>query len=203
MQWWLSPSRELSRAESEALLRRFVEASRRAEMTGLMNLARSSKELAEMVGEELCEACEAEVAFIIGRRSPAPPELVGSIGLSARESAAVLEDVLAVTALQMEIPRSVIGDDLLGIGARSVLVASAAGGAGQRVAVGVARLYDEAFHEAEVTLVDAVTGHLAHAIEHLWGREEVLLAQSQLISWLMPLRPVNVLEDLEGSIPDA
>ena len=150
-----------------------------------------------MVGEELCEACEAEIAFIIGRQSPAPPELVGSIGLTADEAAAVLDDALAATALELETPRVVIGDDLLGIGARSVLVASAAGAPAQRVAVGIARLYDEGFDEAEVTLVDGVTHHLAHAIEHLWGREEVLRAQSQLIAGLMSIRPVTAFEDVE------
>jgi hypothetical protein len=201
MQWWLSPSRELSPAESEALLRRFVEASRRAEITGLMNVARSSKDLADMVSEELCEACEAEVAFVIGRRSPAPPELVGSIGLSVDEAAVVLGDALAGTALELETPRVVIGDNLLQIGACSVLLASAASAPAQRVAVGIARLYDERFDEAEVTLVDAVTRHLAQAIDHFWGREEVLRAQSQLISWL--LRPPTVFEDVEESVSEA
>jgi hypothetical protein len=195
MQWWLSPSRELSPAESQALLRRFVEASRRAEITALMNLARSSLELAEIASEELCEACEAEIAFIVGRRrATALPELVGSIGLTGDEPAAVLDELLALSALELETPRVELGDDLLGLGARSVLLASAAGAQGERVVVGIARLYEQAFAEAEVTLLEAATRCVVHAIERFWGREEVLRAQSQLISSLLPLRPVSVRE---------
>src|SRR5919204_3323858 len=158
MQWWLSPSHELARAEAEALLRRFVEASRRAEITALMNLARSSMELGEIVSEELCEACEAEIAFIVGRRTTAaPPELVGSIGLTGDEVATLTEALLSLSALETEPARVQRGNDLLGRGARSVLTASVSGVDGQRVVVGVARLHEQRFDEAEVTLLDAVT----------------------------------------------
>jgi hypothetical protein len=193
MQWWLPPSRELAQAEWEALLRRFVEASRRAEITALMNVARSSGQLAEIVSEELCEACEAEVAFVMGRRAAAaPPELIGSVGLTDDEPAAVLDDALCLSALDAE-GRSVhLGDDLLALGARSVLIASAARMHGRQVVVGVARLWEQRFREAEMTLVEAVTPYVGHMIDRFWDREEVLRAQSQLISSLLPPGPVSV-----------
>src|SRR5919201_1406596 len=195
MQWWLSPSRELSPEESVALLRRFVEASRRAEITALMSLAHASAELGEIASEELCEACEAEIAFIVGRRGrAAPPELVGSIGLIADEPGAVLNELLALSALETETPRVHLGDDLLGLGARSLLIATAGGPQEERVVVGVARLYAQPFDEAEVTLVEAVTRCVGHALERFWGRDEVLRAQSQLISSMLPLRPVSLWE---------
>ena len=160
-----------------------------------MNLGRSSFELAEIVTEELCEACEAEIAFIVGQRgATAGPELVGSIGLTGHEPAAVLDDLLALSAFDTEKPHVERGDDLLGLGARSVLLAAATGAHGERVIVGVARLYDEPFHEAEVTLVNAVTRCVGHSLERLWGREEVLRAQSQLITSLLPASPVAVRE---------
>ena len=195
MQWWLSPSRNLAPADAQALVRRFVEASRRAEITALMSLGRSAAELAEIVTEELCEACEAEVALIVGQRgSSAAPELVGAIGLTGDEHTVVLDDLFAMSALATEKPSVEVGKDLLGLGARSALIAAATGAQGERVVVGVARLYDQPFDEAEVTLVNAVTRCVGHALERFWGREEVHRAQSQLISSLLPLSPVAARE---------
>jgi hypothetical protein len=83
MLWWLSPSHEL-RVDAAMLLRAFIEVSRRAEITALINSAQSEIELAEVVTEELCEACGAEIAFILGSRTPLPaPRLVSSLRLTA------------------------------------------------------------------------------------------------------------------------
>ena len=156
-----------------------------------MSLGRSAAELAEIVTEELCEACEAEVALIVGQRgASAAPELVGAIGLTGDEHTVALDDLFAMSALATEKPSVEVGKDLLGLGARSALIAAATGAQGERVVVGVARLYDQPFDEAEVTLVNAVTQCVGHALERFWGREEVLRAQSQLISSLLPLSPV-------------
>ena len=58
------------------MVRRFVEASRRAEIIALVNEA--DDELGERLTAELCEAFEAESAFVIAARSGgAPAEVVG------------------------------------------------------------------------------------------------------------------------------
>ena len=50
------------------LLRRFVEAARRAQIVTIVNLARSEGELGELFTAELCEAFEAEIAFVATAR---------------------------------------------------------------------------------------------------------------------------------------
>src|SRR6266480_4365346 len=64
MRSWSSPSAESTQAAGAAgepeMVRRFVEASRRAEIIAMVNSAGSEEKLAESVSEELCEAFEAE-----------------------------------------------------------------------------------------------------------------------------------------------
>jgi diguanylate cyclase (GGDEF)-like protein len=155
----------------EAILRRFVEASRRAEIIALVNSARTEAELGEVVAAELCEAYEAEVAFVLAAQGPgAPPELVGSSGLGghADAAAAVLEDATSLSAL--DTPRAAVhtGDDLLGLGRRRLALAPFRGDRGGRAAVGVARRYDQDFDAAELALLEAVTEGVGHALERAW-----------------------------------
>jgi hypothetical protein len=168
------------------LLRRFIEASRRAEIIALMNQAHSAAELGDLVAEELCEACDAEITFILGTRAgDAELEVVGSIGIKDDERMTILDDRVCLSALEAKVPRVQTGTDLLGLGARALLVAPFAGANGERVAIGVARLDEQEFDAAEVTLVEAITRSVGHAVERLWSREELFYAQSELIHLLL------------------
>ena len=52
----------------DELVRRFVEAARRAQIVTIVNLARSEAELGELFTAEICEAFEAEIAFVVATR---------------------------------------------------------------------------------------------------------------------------------------
>ena len=51
--------------ERDGLRRRFVEAARRAQIVTIVNRARTEAELGDLVTAELCEAFEAEIAFVL------------------------------------------------------------------------------------------------------------------------------------------
>ena len=55
--------------EHDALLQRFVVASRRGEIVALINSARSEGDLGAVVASELCEAYEAEIGFVLVARA--------------------------------------------------------------------------------------------------------------------------------------
>ena len=122
-----------------------------------MNRAASEAELAEVVTSELCEAFDAEFAFLLALRRGGGFELLGSAGLGAEQALTVLDDALLTHALRA--PQATIhaGEDLLGIGARAAAVARA----GEALLV-VARMRNEPFDDAERALLEAVgesTGH--------------------------------------------
>jgi diguanylate cyclase (GGDEF)-like protein len=171
MRSWSSLLAEGATGADEAILRRFVEASRRAEIMALVNSARSEAELGGVVTAELCEAYEAEIAFVLAARVPgAPPELVGSAGLGgqADAAAAVLEDQTCLAGLQLERATAHSGSDLLGLGVRQLVLAPFAGETGGRAVVGVGRRYDQDFDAAELALLEAVTDGVGHALERAW-----------------------------------
>ena len=158
----LSPERE---GLEDALVRRFVEASRRAEIIALVNSASSADELGTAVCDELCEAFEAEKAFVMAARDDgAPPTLVASAGLSDRERERVVHDPLCVGSLAGESVRTRTGRKLGGLDARALALAPA-GEEGDRVLVGVARSYEQAFDPAESALLETVTDSTAHALQ--------------------------------------
>jgi diguanylate cyclase (GGDEF)-like protein len=171
MRSWSSLLAEGATGVDEAILRRFVEASRRAEIIALVNSARTEAELGEAVATELCEAYEAEVAFVLAAPSPgAPAELVGSAGLGGQATAAtaVLEDPACLAALDATRATVHEGEDLLGLGGRRLAVAPFRGDTGGRAAVGVVRRYDREFDAAELALLEAVTDGVGHALERAW-----------------------------------
>src|SRR4051812_1414996 len=142
----LSPERE---GLQDDLVRRFVEASRRAEIIALVNSASSADELGFAVCDELSEAFEAEKAFVIAARGDgSPPTLVAGAGLSERERERILHDPLTVGSLAGDGVRSRVGEGLAGVDARS-LALSPGGDDTDRVLVGVARSYERAFDPAE------------------------------------------------------
>src|SRR5947199_1549637 len=171
MRSWSSLLAEGATGVDEAILRRFVEASRRAEIIALVNSARTEAELGEVVAAELCEAYEAEIAFVLAAQAPgAGAELVGSAGLGgqADAAAAVLADATSLSALDAARAEVHVGEDLLGLGARSLALAPFRGDTGGRAAVGVARAYDQDFDAAEMALLEAVTDGVGHALERAW-----------------------------------
>ncbi len=149
----------------DELLRRFVEAARRAQLVTIVNLARSEAELGELFTAEVCEAFEAEVAFVLTPRDGAPGSLVGARGLTADQREDLCDDercALALTSAETQLHHG----DLLRIGARELVLVPFAGEL-ERGVVGVARLYDQSFDEAEIALLEAVVESVKHALERI------------------------------------
>ncbi len=164
----------------DELLRRFVEAARRAQIVTIVNLARSEAELGELFTAELCETFEAEVAFVLAARDGrAVPALVGAHGLTPDQCSELLDDERCVHALRFAETQVHAGDPF-GIGIRRLVLAPFAGEVDRGV-VGVARGYDERFDEGEVALLEAVSESFKHALERLrLGKErDVLLARER------------------------
>jgi PAS domain S-box-containing protein len=164
----------------QELLRRFVEAARRAQIVTIVNLAQSEGELGELFTAELCEAFEAEVAFVIAEGDGGKARtLVGAYGLTPDHRVDLLEDELCARALTHEEPQRHRGNPL-GIGIRELVLAPFAGEVAHGV-VGVGRLYDEPFDDGEVALLEAVVESLKHALERIRLGEErdLLLARER------------------------
>jgi PAS domain S-box-containing protein len=160
---------------SGELLRRFVEAARRAQLVTIVNLARSEAELGELFTAEACEAFEAEVAFVVAARDGgAVRTLVGSYGLTPDQRVELPDDERCLRALTRDEPQLHHGD-LLGVGVRELILVPFAGEV-ERGVVGVARLYAQPFDEAEVALLEAVVESVKHALERIrLGQERDLL----------------------------
>jgi PAS domain S-box-containing protein len=160
---------------SGELLRRFVEAARRAQLVTIVNLARSEAELGELFTAEACEAFEAEVAFVVAARDGgAVRTLVGSYGLTPDQRVELPDDERCLRALSRDEPQLHHGD-LLGVGVRELVLVPFSGEV-ERGVVGVARLYDQPFDEAEVALLEAVVESVKHALERIrLGQERDLL----------------------------
>ena len=75
----------------------------------------------------------------------------------------------AVVCSQPPTPSSIAGTSLLGLGIRNLVVVPFGSGMG---GVGVARLYDERFDEAEVALLEALAESTRHALERIRLAEE-------------------------------
>src|SRR5215211_1933100 len=88
----LSQSAQRSDRRDE-LVRRFVESARRAQIVTIVNLARSEAELGELFTAEVCEAFEAEIAFVLAARDGgAARTLVGAYGLTPDQRTDLLDD---------------------------------------------------------------------------------------------------------------
>jgi putative nucleotidyltransferase with HDIG domain len=187
MPWWSSHSAEQGSADYEAMRRRFVEASRRAEIIAMVNEATSEDEVVEAVCAELCEAFEAEVGFVVIAEARYDlPRFLGCLGLSQQQQAKVLGDPLLVETLQGKEAWGYQGPDLFGIGARACALAPFHAEKGELVVVGALRLYEgHDFDEPEVALLDAVTKATGHALERAWlTRERMDLVDRLEAAWL-------------------
>jgi PAS domain S-box-containing protein len=155
----------------DELLRRFVEAARRAQIVTIVNSAASEAELGELFTAELCEAFEAEIAFVLTEPHGGEARtLVGAYGLTADERVDLLADERCAHALASE-KTHLYQDNLLTIGVRQLVLAPF-GGKVDRGVVGVARLCDERFDEGEVALLEAVADSIRHALERIRLGEE-------------------------------
>src|SRR5215216_5408257 len=124
MPWWLSQSAEAGPSDYEAMRRRFVEASRRAEIIAMVNEATSEAEVVEAVCAELCEAFEAEVGFVvIAEARYDMPRFLGCLGLTVQQQAKLLADPLLVETLQGKEAWGYAAPDLFGIGAKGCALA--------------------------------------------------------------------------------
>lgn len=153
----------------DRLFRRFVEASRRAQFVSLVNRARTEQELGDLLTAELCEAFEAEIAFVLASGKDGP-SLVGAYGLGLTDAGRLLDHGLLDCTI--EVPHRLEGSNLLSVGARALVVAPF-GSTTPRGVVGVARLHDQRFDEAEAALLEAVAASIAHALERLRLAEEL------------------------------
>ncbi|HSL65410.1 MAG TPA: histidine kinase dimerization/phospho-acceptor domain-containing protein, partial [Gaiellaceae bacterium] len=136
----------------DELLRRFVEAARRAQIVTIVNRARTEAELGDLVTAELCEAFEAEIAFLVAEDEDAW-RVVGGHGLP------------------LDGPQRRAEPQLLAAGAPAAVRAAFATPTVRGV-VGVARLYDQPFDPAETALLEAVAESIGHALERLRLAEE-------------------------------
>jgi PAS domain S-box-containing protein len=153
----------------DELRRRFVEAARRAQLVTIVNRARTEAELGELVTAELCEAFEAEIAFVLVCAEHGGPHVVAAYGIPCLELNRFCDD--AFLGLAGKTPRRDDGDDLLSLGARA-LVRVPFGEPPSRGVVGVARLYDQSFDEPETALLEAVAVNIEHALDrHRLGEE--------------------------------
>ena len=186
MPWWLSQSADPSAGEYEAMRRRFVEASRRAEIIAMVNEANDGDEVTRAVSTELCEAFEAEIGFVvIAEARYDQPRFLYCVGLSTQQQTRVLSDPLLAATFEAKQPAALQAPDLFGIGARAVALAPFRAVKGERVVVGAIRLYPQDFDEAEVALLDAVTKATGHALERAWlGEERLQLVDRLEKAWL-------------------
>lgn len=156
------------RTDAQAeLLRRFVEAARRAQIVAIVNRAETEDELGELVTAELCEAFEAEIAFVLVGCDDDGNAVAGSYGLRPEEVEHLLEHDLRDVGTE-----ALRGDFALTSLDARVLACAPFAGRTLRGVVGVVRLYDRRFDEAEKALLKAVAASIGHALERLRLAEE-------------------------------
>ena len=159
--------------ELRLLRRRFFEALRRAEVITMVNAAEDERELGRELADELCEAFEAEISFVLEADGPdSSARVIATVGLHVEQGLGLLAAPLCERALHADAPIAEYGKGLLGTGARGALLSSFEGQQGRRLLAGVARLYDEPFDEAETALLGAATSAVGHALERIWAFEE-------------------------------
>jgi diguanylate cyclase (GGDEF)-like protein len=209
--WWSgspSPGEDLDTA---TLLRRFVEASRRAEIIALVNSARTEADVAGVAVDELCEAFDAEIAFVVvtwpgyGTR-----EAVGRLGLSAEQADAVASDRLLTAALGSSRAEVHEGPDVLGLGLRRLVLTPWTASSGRQIVVGVGRMAEDGFDPPELALLEAVTDGVGHGLERAWLgaerdrhalRQDALVRGAKLLS--ASLVPAEVLATLSREVAGA
>ena len=169
MRSWSSPSVDATDTPSASLARRFVEASRRAEIVALVNSARNEREIAAVAVDEFSEAFDAELVFVVVSRGVhGGRETIGYTGMTAERAGALSSDSLSSVALGATRAEVHAGEDLLALGAYHLAVSPWRATDGREVVIGVGRLYDEPFDSPELALLEAVTSSVGHGLERAW-----------------------------------
>ncbi len=175
-----SPSAETSAAPLElsgasvesALRRRFVEAARRAAIIGLVNAAASEDDLARRFIDELCEVFDAELACLLdGGDERRPARAISTVGLDREPVRRLLDRRECAGAIESDRALLLGGNDVLGIGANSAMVAPFRTEDGRPVVVVVARLHPSAFNETDRAMLEAVTVAAGQALDRIWAYE--------------------------------
>jgi PAS domain S-box-containing protein len=150
------------------LLQRFLEASRRARIASLVNGAQSEAELAELAVTELCEAYDAEIAIVLAAPAgSSTPRVLGSAGVAGGDRRALLGRLLPA-ALLARVPHVQLGQDLLGLGIRSLVsVPFTVGPDDERGAIVLACLDDRHFDDADVGLLEGVADGVGRALARI------------------------------------
>jgi diguanylate cyclase (GGDEF)-like protein len=167
MPWWSSPSPEGGGVE--ALVQRLVETSSRAEIVALLNAATGRAEVGRVAAHRLCEAFEAEIAFVIACGADGcPAQALGCTGLTAEQAATLGAAALCRQALGADGVACHRDPALLDLGIRRLALCPWRSDLHAPVLVGVARLYDEAFAPRELALLEAITDSVGSALERAW-----------------------------------
>lgn len=168
-----SPDRAMSIDPMTVMRRRFVEALRRAEIIALVNAATSVDELAGGLSEELCEAYEAEVGFVVDCGTGSEPwRALATTGTDKLDMEGLARWGPALAALADSEPATASGSDLLGVGGCSAIVAGHTSDAGRRVLLGTVRRYQLGFEPPEVALMSAIARSAGLALDRLWLHDE-------------------------------
>jgi PAS domain S-box-containing protein len=187
-----SSSRSAELALDGELLQRFLEASRRARIASLFNGARSEGELAELAVAELCEAYDAEIAIVLAAPPTGmpSPRVLGSAGVAAGERRALLGQIVP-GALLARVPHVQLGNDLLGLGVRSLVSVPFAAGR-ERGAIVLGCLDDRHFDDADVGLLEGVADGVGRALERI-RHTTALERESERLRAIFELAPVPML----------
>jgi DNA-binding transcriptional ArsR family regulator len=133
----------------------------RGEIGGRIDSVRRESGLGAAVTAELCEAYDAELAFVLVERPG--PELIGALGLVGDDPAAIATEPVCERAMAGSVAVTERGTDLLGLGIHRLALAPGRTGAA-RLLVGVGRLSDTDFDQGELGLLEAIAESTARAL---------------------------------------
>ncbi len=159
-------------AELRIMRRRFAEALRRAEIVSILASAKDEPSLGKALAEELCGAYDAEVGLLAETDAAGVWRPISLVGVPSNGSDPILRTSEVAHAVASSRAITERGSDLLGIGARTCLLASYRSNDGRHIVIGVARMYEQEFDEPETALLESVAVHTGRALERLWAHAE-------------------------------
>jgi diguanylate cyclase (GGDEF)-like protein len=155
-----------------SLRRRFVEAARRAAIIGVVNAASNEGDLARRFIDELCQVFNAELSCLLdGGDERRPARAISTVGLHKEPARELLERSECVSAIESDRALLLGGDEILGIGAQSAMLAPFRTEDGHSVVVVVARLHPSPFNETDRAMLEAVSVAAGQALERIWAYE--------------------------------
>ena len=159
-------------AGDASLRKRFVEAARRAAIIGLVNASRTEDDLTRRFTDELCEVFDAELACVLDAGDERrPARAIGTVGLDPDRALTVLDHPDSMRSIDTHRALTMQGEELLGIGARGVMLAPFRTEDRRSVLVCVGRRHGTAFTEAERAMLEGVTTAAGQALDRIWAYE--------------------------------